>query len=247
MAGNIDDVVDAAQDAVIAVGGKNGAISGVVGPIAPVFALRILAVFFVVLIDEALRAAPNGLHDPRPGIANADISGFARARLDLFSVLVPDDRINAENCGACAAGLHGIESGFRAAEEAPGFGLPPGVDDYGFPFANCFVIPTPNFRLDRFADSGHVLEMIVVLFRLVAAGFAEHADGGGRSMENVDVETLGDAPGTRGIRELRDAFVKDAGGAECERAVHDVGVAGDPADVGHAPVNVPGMNVLVIL
>ena len=58
VAGDVDDVVDAAENAVVAVGGKHGAVGGVVRPIAPVFALRILAVFFVVLIDEALRICP---------------------------------------------------------------------------------------------------------------------------------------------------------------------------------------------
>ena len=66
-------------------------------------------------------------------------------------------------------------------------------------------------------------------------------------MENVDVEAFGDAPGTAGVGELRDAFVEDTRGGERHRAVNDVGVPGDPADVGHAPVDVFGMNVLVIL
>jgi hypothetical protein len=72
---DVDDVIDAAEDAIVAVGGKNSAVGGVVRPIAPIFAERILVVFLVVLVDEALRAAPDGLHDARPGIANANISG----------------------------------------------------------------------------------------------------------------------------------------------------------------------------
>src|SRR5258708_3119542 len=50
-----------------------------------------------------------------------------------------------------------------------------------------------------------------------------------------------------GGRELGGALVGRAGGGESQRAVNDVGVPGDPADVCHAPVNVFGMNVLVIL
>src|SRR6266403_335237 len=49
------------------------------------------------------------------------------------------------------------------------------------------------------------------------------------------------------VGELRDAFVEYAGRSESHRAVDDVGMAGDPADVSHAPVDVFGMNVLVIL
>src|SRR5229473_46276 len=66
-------------------------------------------------------------------------------------------------------------------------------------------------------------------------------------MENVDVEAFGDAPGTARVGELRDAFIEHTGGGERHRAIDDVRVPGDPADVCHAPVNVFGMNVLVIL
>jgi len=109
------------------------------------------------------------------------------------------------------------------------------------------VIPAPDFRLDGLADGGHVLEAVVMFFGLLGARFAKHANGGGRGVEDVHIEAFGDAPGTPGIRELRDAFVNDAGGSKSERAIDDVGMAGDPADIGHAPVHVFGMNVLVIL
>jgi len=66
-------------------------------------------------------------------------------------------------------------------------------------------------------------------------------------VENVDVEAFGDAPGTAGVGELWDAFVEDTRGGERHRAVNDVGVPGDPADISHAPVDVFGMNVLVVL
>ena len=166
---------------------------------------------------------------------------------NFLAFFIPDDRINSEARGARAAGLHGIQRGLGGAEEAAGFRLPPGVHDDGFAFADHFVIPAPDFRLDGLADRGHVLEAIVVFLGLVGAGFAQHANGGGRSVEDVDVEAFGDAPRAPGIGELRHAFVKHAGGGQRQRAVNDVGVAGDPADVRHAPVDVFGMNVLIIL
>src|SRR5229473_4150468 len=191
VAGDVDDVIDAAKDAIVTVGGEHGAVSGVVRPIAPVLALRILVVLFVVLRDEALGVTPNGLHDARPGIADADIAGVSRACFHFIAFLVPNDRIDAEDCRTGAAGLHEIEGRFGAAEEPAGFGLPPSVHDDGFALANDVVIPLPDFRLDGFADGGHVLEAVVVIFWRVAAGFAKHADGGGGSMKNVDVEAFG--------------------------------------------------------
>src|SRR6266576_3254740 len=247
VAGDVDDVIDAPEDAIVTVGGEHGAVRRIVRPVAPVLALRILVVLFVVLRDEALGVAPNGLHDARPGIADANVAGVSRACFHFLSFLVPNDRINAEDRRTGAARLHEVERRLGAAEESPGFRLPPGVDDDCFALANDFVIPLPDFRLDRFANGGHVLEVVVVIFRSVAAGFAKHADGRGRSVENVDVEAFGDAPGTAGVGELRHAFVEDAGRGESHRAVNDIRVPGNPADVSHAPVDVLGMNVLVIL
>ncbi len=47
-----------------------------------------------------------------------------------------------------------------------------------------------------------------------------------------------DLPPAALVRGVRGAFVHDLGGAVDERRVGDVGVAGDPADVGRAPVDV---------
>ena len=47
-----------------------------------------------------------------------------------------------------------------------------------------------------------------------------------------------DRPEAVGLREIRRAFVHQAGGAVLQRAVDDVAVAGDPSDVGGAPVGV---------
>src|SRR5262249_15070507 len=118
VAGDIDDVVHAAEDAIVAVSGKHGAVTGEVGPVLARLAFRILAVFCVVLLHKTIRIAPDSLHDAGPGIANADISGDLLAGFDLLAVFVPDDRINSEGAGACAARLHAIESRLGGAEEA---------------------------------------------------------------------------------------------------------------------------------
>src|SRR5215470_1404449 len=247
VAGHVDDVVHAAKDAVVAVSGNYRAIRGVVRPILPLLALGVPTILRVILTGETVGVAPNRLHDAGPGITDANVSRGVGASFDFLSILVPDDWVNSQHRRARAAGLHGIEGRLRRAEEPASFGLPPGVHNYRFAFANDVVIPLPDFRLDGFADGGHMLEMVVVLFGLVGTGFAQHANGRGRSVENVDVEALRDTPRAANVRELRHAFVEDTGSCKRERAVNDVRVSGDPADVGHAPVDVFGMNVLVIL
>src|SRR5262249_21719004 len=158
------------------------------------------------------------------------------AGFELLAVFVPDNGVNPKCARTGAAGLHAIKSRLCGAEKAAGFGLPPGVYNRGFVFANDFVIPTPDFGLDWLADGGHVFKGIVIFFRLIGTSFAEHSNGSGRSVEDVDAEAFGDAPGASGVGELRDTFVKNAGRSQSERAVDNVGMAGDPADVGHTPV-----------
>src|SRR5437879_5870725 len=90
MAGDVDDVVDAAEDAVVAVRGERGAVTGKVGPVLPLFTFGILAIFLVILLHETIGIAPDGLHDAGPGIADADISGGVFAGFDFFFIFVPD-------------------------------------------------------------------------------------------------------------------------------------------------------------
>src|SRR6202030_4432025 len=92
MSRDVDDIVDAPENSVITVSGQYRAIGRVVWPVAPVFALRALVIFFVILIDEALRIAPDGLHDARPRIADTNVSGVSGTGRNFIAVLIPNDR-----------------------------------------------------------------------------------------------------------------------------------------------------------
>src|SRR5260370_5281066 len=128
MTGVFDYCVDGAKDPVIAVRGGHGAIRSVIWPVTPVLALRIFVVLFVVLIDEPLRAAPDGLHNPGPRVAYANISGRAGACTYLFPFLIPHDSIDTERRRSCAAALHRTYTGVSCAEKHARLRLPPGVD-----------------------------------------------------------------------------------------------------------------------
>ena len=78
----------------------------------------------------------------------------------------------------------------------------------------------------------------VVLRRPVGAPAHEGADGGRRGVEDRDAVALDDLPEAILLRPVGRAFVHHDGRAVGERAVDDVAVAGDPADVGGAPVDV---------
>ena len=75
------------------------------------------------------------------------------------------------------------------------------------------------------------------------AGLASHErpNGGGRGVELVDLELLADLPEAGGRRVCGHPLEHDRGRPIEQRAVNDVAVSGDPADVGGAPIDVAGL------
>ena len=61
----------------------------------PVLARAVLAVAGVIGLHEPLGLAPDGLHDPGPGVADADVPGLAAPGVDDVAVVVVDDRVDA--------------------------------------------------------------------------------------------------------------------------------------------------------
>src|SRR5579875_1860967 len=102
-----------------------------------------MAVAREISLHEALWLAPDRLHHPRPGVADADVACLARPRIDRLALIVEDDRVNTQGCGAAAPRLHRLQRRERAAHETAGLGHPPGVDDRRIAFADDFVIPPP--------------------------------------------------------------------------------------------------------
>src|SRR5579859_1579446 len=245
--GDVDDVVDAAENPEVAVLGEQGAVTGEVRPVVEVLALGVLVVLLEVGADELVRVAPDGLEDPGPRVLDADVARLAASLWNLVAVLVEDHREDTQHAGSGAAGLHLVERRQRRAEKSSVLGLPPRVDDHGLVLAHRVVVPAPHFGLDRLADRGHVLEVVVVLARLVRAELAQHADGRRGRVEDVHAQTLGDPPRPARVGIRGYALVHHAGRPQGERPIDDVRVTGDPADVGEAPVGVFGMDVLVVL
>jgi hypothetical protein len=100
------------------------------------------------------------------------------------------------------------------------------------------VVPAPGLGVDRLADGAEELEAreVVAFHGLVAVGH-EHAHGGGRGVEVGDAVLLDDLPPAVEVRVVGRAFVHHLRDAGHEGRVDDVGVSGDPADVGGTPVD----------
>ena len=82
-----------------------------------------------------------------------------------------------------------------------------------------------------------------MLLRVLRAPFHVRADRGRGRVEDVHPVALDDRPPAVAVGVVGHPFVEDAGGRVRERPVDDVAVAGDPADVGGAPVHGVGLHV----
>ena len=101
------------------------------------------------------------------------------------------------------------------------------------------VIPFPGFRVDRLADRAEQPQRGARGLRHGGvAGLHQRADRGRCGVEDVDLVLVDDLPEPRIGRVVGHALEHQGGGAVRQRAVDDVAVPGDPADIGGAPVDV---------
>ena len=153
--------------------------------------------------------------------------------------LVDDLRRDAEEGPRRRAGLQINRAGQRRDQHAAGLRLPPCVDDRAAAFADDAVIPFPGFRVDRLADGAEQAQRFAArLFHGRLARRHQRANGGRRRVENIDLMLVDDLPEARHARIIRHAFEHQRRRAIGERAVDNIAVAGHPADVGRAPIDV---------
>ena len=101
------------------------------------------------------------------------------------------------------------------------------------------MIPFPCFWIDRLADRAEQTQRRAGgLFDRLFARTHQRADRCRGGIENIDLVLVDDFPeaGERGI--IRDALEHQGRRAIGERAIDDIAVASDPADIGGAPVNI---------
>src|SRR5262249_47753726 len=242
-----DDIVNSTQDAIVAVGRLQCTIAGHVGPVAPVPTVSVLTVPRVVLVDVAIGVLPDRLKRAWPGVLDTDISRPAGAGWDLVTQVVINDRMNAGHAWPCASRFHWVKGRHSAAQESTVFRLPPSIDNGRVALAHDVVVPAPHSRLDGFAHRGHMLEVVVVFGRLLWAGAPKRPYRRWRGVKDIDVKFFGDTPRAPCVGIGGKALVHNRGGREGQWPVDDIGMTGNPADIGHAPVDVLGMDVLNVL
>ena len=227
MAADVDHVVHAPGDPVVAILITAAAVAGEVGA----------GIGAEVGVDETLVVAIHGTHLARPGIQQHQVA-FGRA-FDEGAIGIHQGRLHAEERQAGRTGLEVGGTGQRADEDAAGFGLPPGIDHRTACVADHVVIPAPGFGIDRLADAAQQTQRLARgAFHRCLAFTHQGADGGGRGVEDGDLVLVDDVPEPRHVGIVGDAFEHHRGRAVGQRTIDDVTVAGDPAHVGRAPVDV---------
>ncbi len=183
--------------------------------------------------------APDGAHLPRPAPRDAQIA-LGRPGQDL-ALGIDDLGIDAGKRPRRRSRLERRRARQRRDQRAAGLGLPPGVDDRAAPLTDHLVIPAPRLRIDRLA---HRPEQLQALARgggheRIALAH-QRAQRGRRGVEDLDLVTVDHLPDAAGVRPIGHAFEHQRRRAVGERAVDDVAVPGDPADVGRAPIDLAG-------
>ena len=138
------------------------------------------------------------------------------------------------------ARLGGGDARQRGDHDGAGLGLPPGVDDRAACRRRCSrryhiqasgLIGSPTLPSTRSDDRSNSAGMSSPHFMNVRIAV-------GRGVEDRDAVLLDDLPEPALVRGVRRALVHHLRRAVGQRAVDDVAVPGDPADVGRAPVDV---------
>ncbi len=227
VARHVHDVVDAAEQPDVAVVILLGAVAGEVEAVPP----------GPVGLLEPFRVAPDAAEHRRPGLGEHHVA-TAPVRHGL-GIVVDDVGADARQRPHRGTRLARGDARERADHDRAGLRLPPGVDDWGPVAADHAAVPDPGLRVDVLADGPEQPDLRQVELRGdVLAPLHEGADRGRRGVEDRHAVLLRDLPPATLVRGVRRALVHDRRRAVRERPVDDVGVAGDPADVGGAPVDV---------
>ncbi len=228
MAADVEHVIDAAGDPVIAVFITARAVAReVVTGIGP-----------EIGIDETRMVTVDRAHLPRPRTLDHQ-RAFGGAVEQLAGGKIDDPGHDTEKRPAGRAGLECGRTRQGRDENAAGFCLPPGIDDRAAALADRVVIPLPGLGVDWFADGAQELQTLArsLLHRRLALAH-QRADRGRCGVKDIDLVFVDHFPEARSGRVVRHAFEHQRDRAIGERTVDYIGMPRHPADVGRAPVDV---------
>ncbi len=106
------------------------------------------------------------------------------------------------------------------------------------------MIPHPGFGIDRFPDRAQQAQRVQFAFLHRAFAFPHQgADRRRCGVESIDLVLVTDLPEARGIGIIWHAFKHQRDRPIGQRAIDDIAVTGDPADIRCAPIDIAFMIV----
>ena len=179
----------------------------------------------------------HGAHHPWPRPTNRQVAtGISRLGNAVHVNDVGGDSRQGQGAGA---GFGGGGAGQGTDHHAASLGLPPGVHHRAAVMADHVAIPHPGLGIDRLTNAAEDPQRAhVVLIRHGSAALHEGPDRRGGGVEDRAAMLLNHLPEGTWLARPGSTLVHHRGGAIRERPVHDVAMAGDPAHIGGAPVDV---------
>ena len=101
-------------------------------------------------LDKAFMIAVNRAHLARPAILDHKVAIGGAGQ--FLALVIEQGRYNAKEWQGGRARFQSGRTRQRCQQDAAGFGLPPGINNRTFSFADMLVIPFPGFRVDRFTN-----------------------------------------------------------------------------------------------
>ena len=191
---------------------------------------------------KALMVAEQGTRLAGPGVGDGEVALGGAIQRQAF--VIHQHRLDAEERTRRGAGLQLDCARQRGDHKAAGFGLPPGVHHRALLVTDLLPVPLPGFRVNRFADRAKNAQRgAVCAFDSFVAFRHQGANSRRGGIENADLMLIDDLAHARRRRPVRHPFEHQGGGAAGQWAVQQIAMAGDPAHVGGAPINIARMVV----
>ena len=229
MTGDVDHVIHAPRDPVIAVR----------VPAAPVPGKVVALVVAEIGLLEPLVIAPDRAHLAWPAVSDTqnplhvialDLGTGGGFKYDRFD---PEERLHR------GAGFGGVGTGQRRHQVTAGFRLPPCVHDRAVPFAHNVIVPIPGFGVDRLAHGAKQFQAAEIAAVNKGAPLAhQRANGGRGGVELIYLVFFTDLPKAAGVGVGGHAFEHERCGPVGKRTVDDIAVARHPAHIGRAPIDI---------
>mmetsp|Transcript_5192 Transcript_5192/g.12396 ORF Transcript_5192/g.12396 Transcript_5192/m.12396 type:complete len:263 (+) Transcript_5192:422-1210(+) len=234
---DVDDIVHAAGDKVIAFGVAHDTVTGKV----------VALVGFQIHREVSIVSAQAGSGHSGPGLSDGQ-NTFRNAILiglhNFSTCRIQDHGIDTVAWQGTRSRLHGRDSGQIGDNVTTRFCLPVSIHHGAFGLADIFVIPTPRLGVDWFSDRSEDFQTAQIIFGGgLGSVFHQKSNCSGRSVELGDFVAFDHVPIPSSIRVDGCRFEHECCATIEKWPIHNVCVTGNPSAIRHASKNIVGCQI----